>query len=163
VYRVLAQACHEAGRFDEGQRAWREGYGRDPGGRCWGPEPQWIATVRGEFADDENFGGDWWVVGAYLEGRLPRYQRTRGDGLAQRLRRFRQEACGAVCGEQDAAVRFFGGLFLSEHGVLLTHNDLAAVRHTMRRLHGEAFAMHMEILAEQGPPSESRGAEWMPW
>ncbi len=162
AYLALGEACRDAGRPGEAERAWREGYGLDPAGRSWGPEPEWVTVLREDFAADEVFAGDWWAAGAYLDGRLPRYGRTGVDLVARRLRRFR-DADASETGTTSAPVLFFSGLFLSEHGDRLPDGDLARVRRTLRRLHPEAFALHMEVLREQGPPADFGGGEYLAW
>lgn len=150
---ALAEVCEGSGNDREAACALREGYGLDPDGTSWGPAGTHANSLRAEYRGDFLFDGAWWLVGAYLEDRLPRYVLSDPARVAERHRRFI-----ALC--QDAApapVRFFAGLFLSEQSALLPHAELVAVRRTLRELHPAGYRVHMERLEELGPPAAQPG------
>jgi len=150
---ALAEACEGAGNDQEAAGALREGYGLDPDGTSWGPAGRRADSLRAEYRGDFLFDGAWWLVGAYLEERLPRYVLSDAARVAERHRQFI-----ALCqGAAPSPVRFFAGLFLSEQSALLPHAELVAVRRTLRELHPEAYRVHMERLEELGPPAAPPG------
>lgn len=153
---ALGEACDRAGRGDEADRAWREGYGLDHTGGGWAPVAPRIERLQKEFSTDPLFAGPWWAVGAYLEGRLPRYGRTEAAVVSRRWRWFVGHP------DQSPPVQFFAGLFLSEQGAGLPVDDLARVRRALRDLHPEAYALHRERLEELGPPEPvARGRDFV--
>ncbi len=156
AYLALAEAAAALGRDHEAVCAAREGYGLDPLGTAWGPAPQWVVDLRREFCGDPDYAGPWWLVGAYLDQRLPRIEAAPAPVLEARLERFLR-----TTGEPPA--QFYAGLFLSEHGPLLPHAALTTVRRTLRTLHPEAYAAHMECLKELGPLEGAAGKGACGW
>ena len=111
---------------------------------CWVVASLARRALRREFHGDPDYAGPWWLVGAYLDQRLPRIEAAPQTLLEARLERF-------LRGTGEPPAQFYAGLFLSGHGPLLPHAALTTVRRTLRTLHPEAYAAHMERLAELGP------------
>ncbi|MDW7711931.1 MAG: tetratricopeptide repeat protein [Deferrisomatales bacterium] len=155
---ALGDALRAQGRREEALAAYREGAGLDPGLTAWRPAEPLVEELRRGFETDPLFGGSWWVVGAYLEGDLPRYRRAPPALRAARWQRFAAlRADGA-----PAPVVFFGGLLLSEQGTSLPDEQLEAVRRVLQGLHPAAFALHRQALAEGGPPLPARPESGLP-
>jgi hypothetical protein len=160
---ALGQACRILGRADEASRAFREGCSLDPGADAWPWSNSELAEKRSGFAGDPIFSGEWWVVGAYLLGEFPPYEKARPVLITKRWRRFLRDREAWAGGQFPAPVLFFAGLFLSEQGSLLEVSELAMVRNALRELHPDAYALHMEILAEREEPLPFAGREYFAW
>ncbi len=150
---ALGEALASLGREEEAFRAWREAYGASPFDPGWGPEPLPIASLRAAFRDDPLFAEAWWAVGAYVDGRFPRYALAGPAEASSRWRRFLAGDEAFRRGELSAPVLFFLGLHPSEHGHLLPPRDAGRVRRVLRSLHPEACELHLEQLERQGPPN----------
>jgi hypothetical protein len=156
AYIAAGDACSQQGRSADALGAYREGLGLDPEARTWQPESTRVAELREQYRADPLFPGSWWVVGAYLDGVLPRYVRASPQAVTRRWERFQ------TVEQAPPPVRFFAGLFLSEHGQVLTARQLAAVRRTLRDLHPEGFASHLEqVSAEPLREPAAREAVWV--
>ena len=94
---------------------------------------------------------------------VPRYLRAEPAQIARRWRLFLRMRENPDTGGYPGPVLFFSGLFLSDHGTALPGKDLAVVRETLRRIHPEAFAVHMEKLEDWGPPAAAPGRFHPAW
>jgi tetratricopeptide (TPR) repeat protein len=145
---ALGDALWQVGRRDEALRAYRDGYGLDPSGGGWAPVCPRPVELKQSFENDPSYSGDWWAVGAYLDGNFPSYRGAGADDVFGRWKGFGQIRRAALEDRQSAPTLFFSGLFLSENGRWLRAPDLALVRQTLRELHPEAYETHLEQLED---------------
>lgn len=160
---ALGDAAWALGRAEEARCAYREGYGLDPEGGGWAPADPEIPALRARAEAVPGFSGNWWAVGAYLEGLFPAYPEAPPALVARRWRRFAARRQQWLPRRLPDPALFFAGLFLSEQRDRLSDADLGTVRETLRDLHGEAFALHREHLEERGPPRPPARGPYFAW